>query len=63
MCSGMAGMSERGLKQSLGWNALQNVEMEVFGGLLGTKSLSDHHLCSCAWKDAQCDGVPDRLCS
>lgn len=61
MCSGMAGMPERGLKQSLGWNALQNVEMEVFGGLLGTQSLSDYHLCSCAL-GGQCDGVPDRFC-
>lgn len=53
----MAGVPERGLKPSSGWNTLQNVEVEVFGGLLGSPSLSDHHLCSC--KGAQCDGVPD----
>lgn len=50
MCSGMAGMPERGLRPSSGWNALRDVEIEVFGGLLGTQSFSDHHLCSCAPK-------------
>lgn len=68
MCSGMAGVPERGLKQSSGWNALQNVEVEVFGGLLGTQSLSDHHLCSCAWKVLSVmgfltDSVPNFYCS
>lgn len=56
-------MPERDLRPSSGWNTPQNVEMEVLGGLLGTQSLSAHHLrhspsALVPREDVQCDGVP-----